>query len=128
MSSSALHRVRVKAFWFASLPVGLVLIAAFFFFAWRGMNVGCSVLLGGVVWLLPNFYFVHKVFSKIGAGRIILRTFYRAEITKLLVSAVLFIVVSKIFAVNMPAFLIGFIAAQSTFWLTSLFMVNTTQR
>lgn len=128
MSSSALRVVRTKAFQLTGLPVGLVLVIALCLFILSGMKAGYSTLLGGATWLLPSFYFAHQVFSKIGTAKTILWMFYRAEITKLLLSAVLFILICRFFSVNMLIFLLGYMAAQCMFWLAPVLMTRTMQR
>jgi F0F1-type ATP synthase assembly protein I len=78
------------------------------------------VLLGGAVWFFPNLFLVYQVFTKVGTANTIVRRFYRAEFTKLFLSAVLFIFAIKFFSVNMLAFLLGFSSAQLMFWVTPL--------
>lgn len=127
MSQSVLHSTRVQAYRLVWLPIILVLVAALLFLAFNSITAGYSALLGGVVWLLPNLYFAHQVFSRIGTAKQILWLFYRAEIIKLLLSAILFIVVCKFARIEIVPLLIGYMAAQMMFWLAPLLLIKNTQ-
>lgn len=127
MSKSPLHSVRMAAYRLVCLPLALNVIMTTVWMIFSGGIAGASVLLGGVVWLLPNIYFVYQVFSKIKPAQAIVRTFYRAELIKLVLSAGLFIAVIKYVPVNFLAFLAGFGLAQLGFWLAPFIDMRATQ-
>jgi ATP synthase protein I len=96
------------------------LVAATIIFAWwltyGGQLIG-SLLLGVLLWALPNFYFARKVFSQsehVPAASL-LRIFYRAELVKLLLSGILFVMIIKLILVNIPVVLVGYFASQLIF-------------
>jgi len=124
VSSFALYSARHKAFQLVCLPAGLAFIVAFFLYIFEDRISAYSVLLGGAAWSLPGFYFVWNLFSKTGTAKIILYRFYRAEIGKLLFSAVLFILIAKFLTVNIGAVLLGFGVAQLSFWLAPVLIFN----
>lgn len=76
-----------------------------------------SVLLGGLVCLLPNLYFTYKLFihSSMYLARQIVYTFYVSEIIKLVMIAALSVIVFRFIAISAPTFFFGFILAQLTF-------------
>ncbi len=76
--------------------------------------------------MLPNFYFAYQVFAgKVVTGmQIILRRFYRAEVIKLCLAAVVFVVAIKFFSIAVLVYLITFIVAQLTFWLAALIIYS----
>lgn len=79
-------------------------------------------MLGGLIWLLPNVYFAYRVFHKIETqAKNFIGVFYRTELFKLALSAFLFVAIIKWLPVVLSAILVGYLAAQVTFWLVPLF-------
>jgi F0F1-type ATP synthase assembly protein I len=78
-----------------------------------------SLILGIVLWLIPNCYFVTKIMHYLGqiSGRGLLNIFYRAELIKLFFSGIFFVVVIKLFSVNIPILLLAYLVSQLVFWL-----------
>ena len=78
-----------------------------------------SLVLGIVLWLLPNCYLVIKILHRLGraSGRDLLIIFYRAELMKLFFSGIFFIIVIKLLSVNIPVLLLAYLASQLVFWL-----------
>lgn len=118
--AGALHATRASAYRMVYLAAVTVVTAAVFFLIFRGVESGYSVLLGGAIWLLPSFYVAYRLFAKVKPAQQIIRTLYRAEVVKLLVSALLFVMMCKFLIVNVLALLIGYMIAQLAFWLTPL--------
>ncbi len=77
--------------WQALLTVGIALTLWFF----QGPVAGYSGLLGGLIALVPNAYFVFRVFRYSGARstRAIVTEMFSGEAGKLILTAALFIVV-----------------------------------
>jgi ATP synthase protein I len=119
--SRALQATRINAYRMVCLAAGVVVPSAAFFLIFRRLEAGYSILLGGMVWLLPNFYMAYCLFAKARPAGQIVTAFYRAEIIKLLLSALLFISVCQFLVVNVLALLGGYMIAQVAFWLTPLF-------
>jgi len=116
-----LRTVRDQAYRFMILPTGVVMVVALLAGMLFGSKIGYSILLGGVVWWVPNFYFAHKLFAKMETrSQQMLRVFLRAEIIKLVLYGVFFILAYKFFSVAILPFLLGFMLAQAAFWLTPL--------
>ncbi len=78
-----------------------------------------SLALGVAFWLLPNCYFVVKIMRHLGqiSGRELLNIFYRAELIKLFLSGIFFVVAIKLLSVNIPILLLAYLVSQLVFWL-----------
>ncbi|MDQ8039947.1 MAG: ATP synthase subunit I, partial [Rickettsiella sp.] len=85
------------------------------FHAWQ---IVCSLLLGIFLWMLPSCYFANKLFRHLGkiSPTSLLRIFYRAEITKLLLSGIFFVMMIKLLSVNIPVLIAGYFVPQLIFW------------
>lgn len=120
VSKSVMSSARSKAFRLVAIPVAVAAFFSLFLLLLKGLNAGYSALLGVGIWALPNLYFAQKVLTdKIEqSAKCLARLFYRAEVTKLLLSAVLFIAALKFLPVTTIAVLSAYLVAQITFWLT----------
>ncbi|MFZ0219172.1 MAG: ATP synthase subunit I [Candidatus Aquirickettsiella sp.] len=78
-----------------------------------------SLVLGIVLWLLPNCYFVIKIMRRLGqmSGSNLLNIFYRAELIKLFFSGIFFIMMIQLLSVNIPIVLLAYLFSQLVFWL-----------
>ena len=84
----------------------------------EGLNKGLSTLLGGASYLIPNFIFAWRVFSYAGprfSDRFMF-AFLFGEFTKLILSAILFILIVKYVPVNMIFVMTGYAIAIFSFW------------
>lgn len=88
-----------------------------------------SILLGGLVCVVPNAYFARLLFRYKGAraAKQIVNSFYKAEALKLLLTIGLFVLVFKLVSIKPWLFFVGFIAAQMMFWFVPL-MSNIKQK
>jgi len=79
--------VRALLLWQLVCCVFLALVALYF-----GVTASYSVLLGGFICLLPNCYFAYRAFQYEGAraAREIVKSFYRGEAGKMVLTALLF--------------------------------------
>jgi ATP synthase protein I len=109
-------------FWQFIIIVGLALILLLV----QGIQSGLSVLLGGLAYVLPNFMFVWRVFARTSAqaARQFLIAFVVGESTKLILSAVLFVLIVKYLPVRLMPALGGYIAAIVGFWLVSFVFMS----
>jgi F0F1-type ATP synthase assembly protein I len=100
---------------FFAVLLGLVVILGNF----QNEKIVRSLMLGIILWLLPNCYFVIKIMRRLGQvpGGDLLNIFYRAELIKLLFSGFFFIMMVKLLSVSFPVLLSGYLAAQLVFWL-----------
>ncbi|WP_324768075.1 ATP synthase subunit I [Pokkaliibacter plantistimulans] len=82
-----------------------------------------SIVLGGLICLLPNSYFAWRLFAVRGArsSRDIAKAFYKGEAGKLLITIVLFaLVFSMVKPLNVLALFAGFVAVQMMNWIVPL--------
>jgi ATP synthase protein I len=112
-------------FWQHVIVVGLALIV----FLLQGLQSGLSALLGGLAYGLPNVMFVWRVFARTSAqaAKQFLFAFVVGEATKLLMSAVLFVLIVKFLPVKLLSVLAGYIAAIIAFWIVSFVLMSHEQ-
>lgn len=98
------------------LMVFVVASISVFISDWRGF---VSVLLGGIAWVIPNLYFVHKLFKpkNIRDPQTLFKDFFLGEGIKLLFSAILIIFIIFLVPIKITGFLSGYIAAVAASFL-----------
>ena len=86
----------------------------------RGNDLGLPLLLGSIACIIPSFYFVSRLKGFTGArsAKRSLRSLYKGEAVKLLMSGVLLLVMIKTIDFSIPLFIVGYLVAQLT--LTSM--------
>lgn len=122
MSKLILRSIRQAAYQFIIWPIVAVLALSASLLV-VAENAGFSALLGGIVWVIPNGFVAYKLFSNVSAraaGQIV-ATFYFAEALKLFLTAILFVVILKMWPLKLGYFLLGYGIAQIAFWLTPWF-------
>ena len=94
--------------------------------AYAGVTSGRSALLGGLVSILPNAYFAHKLFRYQGAqaAKRIVNSFYKGEALKLVLTIVLFTLVFKFITINPLVFFAAYIVVQMLIYFAPLIFVN----
>ena len=104
---------------FIVIAIGIV---AWFFVGTRG---GLSALLGGIAWMLPNTYFMHKLFvsRKARTGTQIVKDFYVGELIKLLLSGFLIALAVKFLPIEVLPFFVGFIITLLISWFGSVLIL-----
>jgi len=103
--------------WLQQVVLLLVAVASFW---WIHPVIAYSILIGGLIYSLPNLYFSVYAFRFRGAPNIqrVLLGFYRGEVGKFLLSAVAFAVVfTLITPLNIIAVFISYIALTMIQWL-----------
>ena len=85
--------------------------------------LACSLLLGGMVWVLPQVCFAELVFWEQRArfSKAIVARVYRGEALKLLLTALLFAVIFRWGHVVPGMLFVGYCLAQVLFWFAPLF-------
>lgn len=82
-----------------------------FFYSWL---ITYSLWWGVFLWVLPNSYFANKLFQSLGqvppAKQ--LNVFYRAEIIKLVLSGIIFVMLIQKISISIPALLVGYFMSQ----------------
>lgn len=91
-----------------------------------GINAATSMILGGLIHILPNEVFARILFNENGAqaAKNIAKNFYRGEAVKLLLTIFLFALVFKYLHVVALIFFAGFILAQMMHWFVPLLFNN----
>ena len=107
---------------FLVCQLGMVLMAVVIGWSVWGTMGGQSALLGGLVSVVPNSYFICKLFKYQHAREAhqIVRAFYQGEAVKLGLSAALFAGVFLWLHVMPAVFMIAYISVQGVFWLAPL--------
>lgn len=103
------------------LQAALVLLAAIICVPFNPLWVP-SILLGGLVSIIPTLYFAWRFFASVKRGQLkyILRALYLGEFVKLLIVAVLSAVVVSFLKVNILSFMIGFVVSYLAFWIVPI--------
>lgn len=112
-------------FWQLIIIMGLAVVL----FLLRGTQNGLSALLGGLAYWLPTFAFVTRIFARINirAAKQFVIAFFVGEATKLLGSAILFLLIVKYLPVAVMPLLIGYIGGIIAFWIASIFFLSRHQ-
>lgn len=110
------HRYQRQAYHFTIFQVAISFLVGLAIWPIWEFRAAASVWVGGLTCALPNLYFAHRFFKDTGAlaAKQIVRGMYRAEIVKLLLTGLLFVVVFETLPVDVLAFFIGFVFAQFT--------------
>lgn len=108
------------------LQIIAVIIIALVWLFFKGLQDFYSVLLGGLTWIIPSFYFVRKTFniraSKNNEPQLsnMAKKFFIGEALKLLFSAILIVFCLKFLPIVLLPFLSGYIIAIMSLWLMPL--------
>lgn len=108
-----------------ALKTQALLIGALFpvvLYFWQA-QAALSLLVGGVVCLLPNIYFYRRVFAYSGAtqAKYIVKALYWGETIKIIMTAVCFVGALLISWVMPMWMFLGFVGAQFGFWLAPIY-------
>lgn len=110
--------------WFTlqAIVVIVVTLAAL----WFGTVQAGSVLLGGIVCILPTLVFARWWFAAYHADQLrrLVKVFYLGEILKLALIGLLFVIALWIFPLHIGWFLVGYMSAQLAFWLAPLLLMT----
>jgi ATP synthase protein I len=122
LSKKILSSIRSQAFSFVLAQAIVVFCAACFLYFFAKKITALSFLWGGMICVLPNAYFAHKLFTQTGAqaSRQIVTSFYVGEVVKFILTFILFAAVFKYVETNKLLVIIGYIFAQLVFWLAAL--------
>ena len=120
MGKVVLPVTRKRIYRGVSFSLGTVVLISFLAFFFQ-KQIGYSILLGGVLWFLPELYVAHRLFHRVEMEpkRAIL-VFYQSEIVKLLLVALLFILMVKELPVSFLGLIAGYFFAQVSFFVNFL--------
>lgn len=104
------------------LQLLLILGLALILFLLQGIRSGLSTAIGGLAYWLPTMFFVRRVFgnASVRMAKQFVLAFFAGEATKLLLSAVLFVLIVKYLPVKALSVLIGYIGAIFAFWIAAI--------
>ena len=103
-----------------------VLVMSIIILLTSGLHASASVILGGLVSILPTAYFAKVAFRYNGAcaAQQIVNSFYKGQAIKMLLTFSLFALIFKTLNIVPLAFIAGFIVAQMMFWFAPLIFDN----
>lgn len=112
------------------VQIGSTLIVALLCLLAYGLNAGESALLGGMVCIIPNAYFVSRLFKYQGAraAKQIVNSFYKGEALKIILSMTLFTLVFISCRITPLAFFGAYIAILMTHWFAPWIIVYKQNR
>lgn len=127
MTVKMLQQARKAAYQFLAFQLILTGIISILFAIFASLNAAYSALLGGAVCVIANSVFISRYFAVTDAqaANTIVKLFYRAEISKLLIIIALFALVMKFVNVLPLTFFITYIVVQLSFWLAPWFFAKT---
>jgi ATP synthase protein I len=86
-----------------------------------GVTVGIAALAGGLINVIANLYFAVRVFGRgVRPAPEVLRSFYAAEMVKLLITGALFFVTVVMWRLEFLPLLAGFTITLAVYWLALL--------
>lgn len=108
--------------WVLVMQLLAALMAGLLGWAVAGHQTGMSIWLGGVVALLPNLVFAWKagVRDDRRTARQVVSSLYGGEVTKLLLTAVLFVAIYHVPGVRVLPLLGGYVLVLTVFWFALL--------
>ncbi len=122
MARLVLPAIRKRAYLSVCSSLGGVVIVSLMALIFSVM-LSYSILLGGIIWFLPHGYAAIKLFHHIETKpKRFMMVFYKSEITKLILVALLFILVMKWIPASFVGLIAGYLCAQVIFCL--YYLVN----
>ncbi|EKD70983.1 MAG: hypothetical protein ACD_46C00307G0002 [uncultured bacterium] len=120
-------RIQQKAFRIVFWQLIGVVLIAFIALLMTDVTHGLSVLLGGLVYGLPNLIFVWRVFRYAGVQQMtaFLSAFFIGEAIKLILSGFLFVLVVKYLPVSLLFVLVGLAGSMLSFWIVCLWQFSS---
>lgn len=112
------------------LQLGLTILIATISALSFSAKAGCSAMLGGMVFIIPNACFGCMVFKHRGAraAKQIVSSFYKGEALKLFLTMILFAAVFINYSVVPLAFFLTYILVQFSHWFAPLVLANKRNR
>jgi ATP synthase protein I len=115
---------RSQAYELVFLQIFVVLILFFYWLLFHGLNYGFGAILGGLACIIPNLYFINKVFSDSKRTfQKITVDFYFGEFVKIFLSALLLVLILKFTPVKLIPTITGYIGAYMSIWLVPLLIL-----
>ena len=104
----------------------IVLLMAAVFFLTSGHRAALAVIAGGLVNILPGYFYAARLFSNVSPHAImrIMVIFYVGEVLKLIVSVGLFIILLSVFKFPLVPYFLGYLVAALAFCVAPLWLMN----
>ena len=127
MSNDITKTTRRRAYQLIMIQGFVVLLVAIAFLLWHGVQASKSALFGGLAWVIPSLVFARWLFANVSpqATKQIIVNFMLAELAKLLLAGVLFVLIAKFASVVLLPLVAGFAAALIAVWLAPLILMKT---
>jgi ATP synthase protein I len=124
--SSLNKSIKAENYKLVSWQLFVIMGLALVLFLLQGLQSSISALLGGLAYCLPNFFFVWRAFAhtSVHAIKQFIMNFFIAEVSKLFLSAALFVLIVKYLPVRINFVLSGYVAAILAFWVVSFFFMS----
>ncbi len=108
----------------------IVLLMAIVFFLTSGHRAALAVMAGGLVHILPGYFYAARLFSNVSPHAImrIMVVFYVGEVLKLIVSVGLFIVLLTVFKFPVLPYFLGYLVAALAFCVAPMGLMNETNK
>ena len=102
----------------ATTTIAVIIVAAIW-----GKSAAAAALFGGIVVVVPALYFAFRVHPRRGAtqAKEVLGTFYRAELGKMLLTALLFFIGARWFGAHFAPLMLTCVACLAMNWLVLAF-------
>lgn len=104
----------------------IVLLLAIVFFLISNHRAALAVLCGGLVNVLPGYFYAARLFANVSPQAImrIMCIFYIGEVLKLIISIGMFIVLLMIFKFPLLPYFLGYLVAALAFCVAPFWIMN----
>lgn len=120
MGKVVLPKIRKKVVGGVCFSLGCVVVISFIVFFFQ-KQIGYSILLGGVLWFLPELYVANRLFHRIETSpKQAVMQFYRAEVIKLFLVGLLFIVMVRELPVSILGLIGGYFIGSAVFFVKGI--------
>ncbi|MES2204592.1 MAG: ATP synthase subunit I, partial [Pseudomonadota bacterium] len=104
----------------------IVLLLAVVFFLISGHRASLAVICGGLVNILPGYFYAARLFANVSPHAImrIMVIFYVGEVLKLIISVGLFIILLSVFKFPLLPYFLGYLVAALAFCVAPLWLMN----
>lgn len=109
------------------IQVIVVCVLALIYLFSMGKQAAGSVLVGGGIGVLGNYYFIKRVFRHSGArqAKQILKAFCFGELEKLVIYGVLFAIAVVVLPLAILPLIVGFAACLLIFWVAAFVSIGS---
>lgn len=108
------------------VQLAFVAVLAVVFLMINSSRAALAVLCGGLVYILPGYFYAARLFSNVSPHAIvrIMFVFYLGEVLKLIISIGLFITLLNIFSFPLLPYFLGYLLAALSFCVAPMWLMN----